>query len=128
MGSSPVRESLLWRSCKIAQCAVLLEGRLPDEQLSQLVFSGIFTNRIAPHLRAPRIHADEMALVEKFVNVLPERWLENGLPPPLAPIRDVLGPRAPKEAATAKTAKAAVRVLRRLRCHDEAQVLEATLR
>jgi len=121
--ASDARRRLLWRSCKIALCALLLEGRLPDEQLSQLVLGKVFTTRIAPHIRAPRLDPDEMALLERFTSALPKRWLEDGLPPALGPLRDVLGPRAPGGGEAASTAEAAARILQHLRCFDEAQVL-----
>jgi len=121
--ASKGRQRLLWRSCKIAYCALLLDGRLPDEQLRDLVLTRVYMTRIAPHLRAPRLDAEELAVVERFVAALPVRWLETGLPAALVPLRDALGPRAPSGAEAAGTVEAAVRVLRILRCYDEAQVL-----
>jgi len=121
--ASTARKRLLWRSCKIAHNAVLLDGRLPEEHLSRLVLQSIFATRIAPHLRAPRLDPEELALVERFVFLLPERWLERGLPSMLMPLRDALGPRAPVGKEAAATAPAAARVLLRLRCYDEAQVI-----
>merc|ERR1712232_678845 len=93
--TSTARRRLLWRSCKIAHCALKLEGRLPDGRLSHLVLTQVFASRIAPHLRAPRLDIFEMAVIERFVDSLPGRWLEAGLPQVFVPLRDVLGPRAP---------------------------------
>eukprot|EP00931_Biecheleriopsis_adriatica_P065418 TRINITY_DN39947_c0_g1_i1.p1 TRINITY_DN39947_c0_g1~~TRINITY_DN39947_c0_g1_i1.p1 ORF type:complete len:806 (-),score=204.30 TRINITY_DN39947_c0_g1_i1:149-2566(-) len=121
--TSSARSRLLWRSCKIAHCACQLEGRLPDDQLAQVVLSKIFATRIAPHLKAPRLDPMEMAVIERFVDSLPERWLERGVPPMLAPIREALGPRAPSGPQAAATAEAAARILHRLRCFDEAQAI-----
>lgn len=123
--SSPARYKMLWRSCKIAHCALQLDGRVSDAELLRFVLTRIYTARIAPHLKAPRLDAAELAVVEKFVAALPQRWLENGLPTILAPLRDALGPRAPTGPAAAATQEAAGRVLHRLRCFDEAQVLLA---
>jgi hypothetical protein len=125
---SAARSRLLWRSCKIARCALMLEGRLPDAQLSELVLTGIFTTRIAPHLRAPRLDSEEMRVIERFVAALPERWFLRGLPAALVPLRDALGPRAPAGPAAATTAEAAAAVLERLHCYDEAQVILGTQR
>lgn len=121
--ASGARRTYLWRSCKIAHCALLLEGRLPDSQLSQLVLTGVFSTRLAPHLRAPRLDPEELAVLERFAAALPERWLKQGLPLALGAVRDALGPRAPACAEAAATAQQAARVLQRLRCFDEAQVL-----
>lgn len=125
--ASPGRLRLLWRSCKIAKCAMLFDQRLPDAQISRLILSSIYATRIAPHLRAPRTDPAELQLIEQFVSLLPERWLKPGLPPTLVPLRDALGPRAPKGAEAAKTAEAAARILARMGCHDEAQVIRAGL-
>merc|ERR1712048_104010 len=121
--ASSARLQFLWRSCKIAHCALLLEGRLPDEWLSQLVLTEVFTNRMAPHLRAPRTNLEEMAIIERFVTSLPGRWFDAGLPAAMASLRDVLGPRAKVCAEAASTAKAAARVLQHMHCYDEAQVI-----
>merc|ERR1719401_2758829 len=101
---------------------MLFDQRLPTEQLARFVLSNIFATRIAPHLRSPRLDSREMILIEQFTSLLPESWLEHGLPPPLVSLRDALGPRAPKTAEAACTVEAATRVLERLRCHDEAHV------
>ncbi|CAK0810692.1 unnamed protein product, partial [Prorocentrum cordatum] len=121
--ASGARRRLLWRSCKIARCALHLDGRLPDARLVQLVLHQVFERRVAPHLRAPRLDKGEMAVVERFVAGLPDKWLEAGLPPALQPLRDALGPRAPAGPEAAETAKAAARVLIRLGSGDEAQAL-----
>lgn len=120
--ASAARKRLLRRSCKIATCAVQLEGRIPDEKLAPIILQDIFTTRLAPHLQAPRLRPEEMDLVERFVDALPDRWFENGLPQALRPLRDVLGPRAPPNAEATKSAAAAA--LRKMRCYDEAQALE----
>ncbi|CAE7494010.1 Gcfc2 [Symbiodinium pilosum] len=120
--ASAARKRLLRRSCKIAACACQLQGRVPDEKLAPVILQDIFAMRIAPHLQAPRLRPEEMAIVETFVNVLPERWFENGLPPPLRPLRDVLGPRAPPNAEATKST--AIKLLRQMHCYDEAQALE----
>ncbi|CAE7202509.1 Gcfc2 [Symbiodinium natans] len=120
--ASAARKRLLRRSCKIAACAAQLEGRIPDEKLAPVLLQDIFTTRIAPHLQAPRLRPEEMAIVETFVDVLPERWFENGLPQSLRPLRDVLGPRAPPNSESTKSA--AIALLRRMHCYDEAQALE----
>lgn len=120
---SAPRMRLLWRGCKIAHCAAMFDGRLPDELLAHLVLQDIFMTRLAPHLRAPRLDAKELAVVDRFVHALPERWLAAGLPPALAGLRDALGPRAPTGPQSALTLEAAARVLHRLRCYDEADVL-----
>mmetsp|Transcript_156415 Transcript_156415/g.501809 ORF Transcript_156415/g.501809 Transcript_156415/m.501809 type:complete len:830 (-) Transcript_156415:59-2548(-) len=125
--ASGARWRLLWRSCKIAQCAVKLEGRVPDERLGPLVLGAVFGTRMAPHLRAPRLEGAEMELVEQFVGLLPQRWLAHGVPPSLASLRDALGPRAPRGPEASATAAQASRVLRRLGCFDEAQALEAAM-
>ena len=120
---SPVRKRLLWRSCKIAHCAALLEGRIADEHLAPLLLNEIFATRIAPHLQGPRLHVEEMDLLERFVSILPERWLAP-LPSALAPVRDVLGPRAPKTAAAQFTKDRAFRLLQQMKCFDEAEALK----
>merc|ERR1712187_452721 len=100
------------------------------EQLSHLILNSVFSTRIAPHLRSPRTDIDELRLVDRFVTSLPRRWLDQGLPPALAPLRDALGPRATASAAAAAgpdVGEAAARVLRALRCFDEAQVILDTL-
>lgn len=125
--ASGARWRLLWRSCKIAQCAVQLEGRVPDERLAPLVLGAVFGTRVAPHLRAPRLEGAEMELVEQFVGLLPYRWLAHGMPPSLASLRDALGPRAPRGPEASATAAQASRVLLRLGCFDEAQALEAAM-
>lgn len=121
--TSSARWRLLWRSCKIARCAMLLDGRLPDNVLQFVVLSAVWGTRIAPHLKGPRSDPAEMALVEKFVALLPRRWLDAGLPSMLVPLRDVLGPRAPSGPAAEATAESAARVLQALRCMDEAQAI-----
>jgi len=123
--ASSTRLRLLWRSCKIGKCAMLFDQRLSDDKLSQILLSSIFATRIAPHLKAPRLDAAEMTLIEQFVSLLPERWLQSGLPSTLVPLRDALGPRAPKSSDAAATAEAAARILSRMGCHDEAQVIRA---
>lgn len=120
---SGARRRLLWRSCKIAHCALLLEGRLPDDQLSSLVLGDVFATRMLPHIRTPRLDSEELAMIERFVFSLPERWLMQGLPQSLAALRDALGPRAPQCPEANATADIAARVLHRLRCFDEAQVI-----
>ncbi|CAK0810693.1 unnamed protein product, partial [Prorocentrum cordatum] len=72
--ASGARRRLLWRSCKIARCALHLDGRLPDARLVQLVLHQVFERRVAPHLRAPRLDKGEMAVVERFVAGLPDKW------------------------------------------------------
>lgn len=124
---SAARWRLLWRCCKIARCALALQGRLPDERLSWLVLSAIFATRIAPHLQSPRLDGREMDFVERFVSQLPQSWFMEGLPAVLVQLRDVLGPRAPTGPRAAATAESAVRVLHLLRCFDEAQVLKDSL-
>lgn len=124
---SSARMRLLWQSCKIACCALQLDGRLPEEKLSHFVLTAIFATRIAPHVRALRLYPKELAVIDRFVAALPQRWLEKGLPNMLVPLRDALGPRAPPGAEARVTAQAAARVLRNLRCFDEAQVIMATL-
>eukprot|EP00930_Biecheleria_cincta_P056105 TRINITY_DN42285_c0_g1_i1.p1 TRINITY_DN42285_c0_g1~~TRINITY_DN42285_c0_g1_i1.p1 ORF type:complete len:827 (-),score=223.77 TRINITY_DN42285_c0_g1_i1:25-2505(-) len=126
--ASPARRRLLWRSCKIAHCALQLEGRLPDEPLARLVLQRIFATRMAPHLRAPRTDPEELAITERLVSALPERWFAKGLPPMLVPLRDALGPRAPGGPEAAKTATAAAKILQRLGCFDEAQAIVESLR
>ncbi|CAE8719593.1 unnamed protein product [Polarella glacialis] len=121
--ASSARKRLLWRSCKIARCALQLEGRLPDEQLAQLVLSKVFASRIAPHLRGPRLDPEELAIVDRFITALPQRWLERGLPPMLVPLRDALGPRAPAGPEAAASRAAAAKVLQRMQCFDEAQAI-----
>lgn len=121
--ASSARQRLMWRACKIARCALMLDERLPDVALRELVLGGVFATRLAPHLRAPRLDVGEMALLDRFVGLLPRRWLDGGLPPVLAPLRDALGPHAPTGPQAAATAEAAARVLYNLRCFDEAQVL-----
>eukprot|EP00927_Polykrikos_kofoidii_P072783 TRINITY_DN68878_c0_g1_i1.p1 TRINITY_DN68878_c0_g1~~TRINITY_DN68878_c0_g1_i1.p1 ORF type:complete len:1008 (-),score=202.50 TRINITY_DN68878_c0_g1_i1:123-2933(-) len=121
--ASAARWRLLWRSCKIAHCAMILDERLPDEHLQRLVLGAIFGTRVAPHLRSPRTDVGEMALLERFVALLPRRWLDGGLPPALAPLRDALGPRAPVGTAVVATAASAARIMQTLRCFDEAQVI-----
>jgi len=93
--ASAARYRLLWRSCKIASCAAMLDERVPDKQLQDLVLGSIYATRIAPHLRSPRIDTSELAVVESFVASLPARWLDAGMPPMLVGLRDALGPRAP---------------------------------
>lgn len=121
--ASDARRCYLCRCCKIATCALSLDGRLQDEKLARFVLSAIFQRRMAPHLRAPRLDPQELAIVARFVEALPERWLEPGLPPMLGPLRDALGPRAPAGPEALATAEVAARVLQRLQCHDEAQAL-----
>ena len=53
-----------------------------------------------------------MELLEHFVKALPERWLQP-LPHALGPLRDCLGPRAPRNAAATMTR--AKEVLKRLK-------------
>ncbi|CAJ1385446.1 unnamed protein product [Effrenium voratum] len=118
--TSEARTRLLWRCCKIAHCAAQLEGRLPEEQLKPLLLE-IFGTRVAPHLQAPRRHPQEMQLVERFLEILPERWLEP-LPAALAPLRDALGPRAPANCEA--TRPRAVQALQRMKCWDEAEALK----
>jgi hypothetical protein len=124
---SAARLRLLWRSCKVARCAIVFDKRLPDERLLRLVLSSIFATRIAPHLRAPRTDMAELTLIEQFISALPARWLESGLPPALVPLRDALGPRAPKSKEASHTAEAAARILTLMGCHDEAQVIRSGL-
>eukprot|EP00928_Gymnodinium_smaydae_P004039 TRINITY_DN11413_c0_g5_i1.p1 TRINITY_DN11413_c0_g5~~TRINITY_DN11413_c0_g5_i1.p1 ORF type:complete len:835 (+),score=229.39 TRINITY_DN11413_c0_g5_i1:187-2691(+) len=122
--ASDARQRLLWRSCKIAHNACQLDGRLPEASLKTFVLGHIFSTRLAPHLRAPRTDPVELALVERFVASLPASWLESGLPPALVPLRDALSPRvAPAGPQAAATAEGAAKVLRLLRCADEAQAL-----
>eukprot|EP00435_Cladocopium_sp_Y103_P024091 s1313_g5.t2 len=120
---SDARKRLLWRSCKIAHCAAQLEGRIADEHLAPLVLHEIFATRIAPHLQGPRLHVEELDLLERFLAALPERWLDP-LPAALAPLRDCLGPRAPKGAAAQFTKDRAHRLLQRMKCFDEAEALK----
>jgi len=120
--ASEGRWRLLWRCCKIAKCAMKLQGRLPDAKLAPYVLTNIFHTRIAPHLRALRLEQQEMDLVEQFIDLLPSAWLARGLPPTLQALCDQLGPRAPPNAGD--TAKQAAKILRKLRCFDEAQALE----
>lgn len=120
---SDARKRLLWRSCKIAHCAAQLEGRIADEHLAPLVLHEIFATRIAPHLQEPRLHVEELDLLERFLSALPERWLDP-LPAALAPLRDCLGPRAPKGAAAQFTKDRAHRLLQRMKCFDEAEALK----
>ncbi|CAK9096846.1 unnamed protein product [Durusdinium trenchii] len=110
--ASPVRKRLLWRCCKIAACAAHLEGRVADEQLAPLVLREIFALRMAPHLQGPRLHLEEMDLLERFIEALPERWLDP-LPAALSPLRDCLGPRAPKNAEL--SAERAYRLLQKMK-------------
>eukprot|EP00929_Paragymnodinium_shiwhaense_P061948 TRINITY_DN30938_c0_g1_i1.p1 TRINITY_DN30938_c0_g1~~TRINITY_DN30938_c0_g1_i1.p1 ORF type:complete len:834 (+),score=230.02 TRINITY_DN30938_c0_g1_i1:97-2598(+) len=126
--ASSARWRLLWRSCKIARCAMMLDGRLPDNVLQYVVLSAVWATRIAPHLKSPRTERGEMALVEKFVALLPAKWLQAGLPSVLAPLRDVLGPRAPTGVAAEATAESAARVLQALRCMDEAQAIVMSMK
>lgn len=126
--ASEARRRLLWRSCKIGHCALRLEGRVPEEALMRIVLGRVFTARIAPHLRSPRLDPEEMALLEQLCSALPQGWLEAGLPKELQPLRDALGPKAPKAPEALATAEAAVRILRSLRCFDEAQVLAESAR
>ncbi|CAK9018125.1 GC-rich sequence DNA-binding factor 2, partial [Durusdinium trenchii] len=102
--ASPVR--------KIAACAAHLEGRVADEQLAPLVLQEIFALRMAPHLQGPRLHLEEMDLLERFIEALPERWLDP-LPAALSPLRDCLGPRAPKNAEL--SAERAYRLLQKMK-------------
>merc|ERR1712118_582087 len=64
--ASEERMCFLWRSCKVARCAAQLDGRLPDERLAQFILGAVFAQRIAPHLRQPRLDAEEMRLIERF--------------------------------------------------------------
>jgi hypothetical protein len=124
---SSARQRLLWRYCKVARCSCLLSEQLPQERLSLFVLCDIFQVRLWPHLcaREPRLHSDDMAIIEEFSKALPQRWFTAGMPSALAPLRDALGPRAPALPAAADTAQAAARVLEQIGCLDEAHVIRA---
>lgn len=62
---------------RIAACAAQLEGRVSDQALAPLVLHDIYATRMAPHLQGPRLHLEEMELIEHFVAALPERPLDH---------------------------------------------------
>eukprot|EP00746_Dinoflagellata_sp_MGD_P006481 gnl/MRDRNA2_/MRDRNA2_112699_c0_seq1.p1 gnl/MRDRNA2_/MRDRNA2_112699_c0~~gnl/MRDRNA2_/MRDRNA2_112699_c0_seq1.p1 ORF type:complete len:811 (+),score=237.42 gnl/MRDRNA2_/MRDRNA2_112699_c0_seq1:65-2497(+) len=120
---SHARMRLLWRACKIADNALLLDERLPDETLAAVLITSLLAQRILPAIKAPRVDLGELEVIEFVIGLIPSKCFENGLPPALAPLRVALGPKAPHKEGADKTVHRAAKILQQLKCFDEAQAL-----